>query len=141
MTLQLAAPLPAQVGYIRLGLLLVPNSGKPEFGLGEINRDCLNVSETRYNTRRPETSAAGRRCMAHQGVVVSALLPDSCFCCDCLNVIGRLSKRPTGTVGAAPIRRLVVRAAPASADCAALGSGCGGMSCDLVAASFLLSVA
>src|SRR6516162_7736404 len=29
---------PAQVGYIRLGPLMAPNSGKPEFGRGEVNR-------------------------------------------------------------------------------------------------------
>src|SRR6516165_6361738 len=36
---------PAQVGYIRLGPLMVPNSGKPEFGRGEVNRDCCKRGE------------------------------------------------------------------------------------------------
>src|SRR6516162_3007299 len=31
---------PAQVGYIRLGPLIVPNSGKPEFGWGRSDRAC-----------------------------------------------------------------------------------------------------
>ena len=41
----------------------------------------------------------------------------------------RFSKPPAGTVGTAPMRRLVVRAPPASGGGSALGSCCGGEAC------------